>query len=284
MRASRSSPFDLTSALYFDVHVPQSAAKRRVIHHRRNLRQPLASPCTNVPHGGRFPREKTLWKVQTARTRGHMGRLGRTRRLSLSLGHPPLVVSKCPSPDVPPSVRASLRPRNALTLVEQIHAAWQTIAMRNTHAISLSRPFLQLADRPQEEILQLKQAAEDEARAIAHCRKVAAPWPALFQTIHTEVDTANAHLRLHKFAFAELPVRENDQIAVCGFTSGDVRLTLSVCAYSSNIGLAHFKGAEETYRSLSNAPQIVMRRGHTLTGFYPSTCKRSCAGVHFGFS
>jgi hypothetical protein len=143
-------------------------------------------------------------------------------------------------------------PPKTLTLAEQIRAAWQTIAMQNAPQVSpVTTVLAQLADRRRQETLQLKQVQEDEARAIAHCEKVATAWPVLFGLIQAEVDTANAQLRLHKqevqFAFAELPVREGDQIAVCGFTIGDVRLTLSVCAYSGNIGLAHFKGGKETY-------------------------------------
>ena len=96
-----------------------------------------------------------------------------------------------------------------------------------THTQPVSTVLAQLADRRRHEALQLEQAAEDEARAIAHCQKVAAAWPTLFRTIQAEVDTANAQLRLHKqqeqFAFAVLPVREKDQLAVCGFTIGEVR-------------------------------------------------------------
>jgi hypothetical protein len=124
--------------------------------------------------------------------------------------------------------------------------------MQNTHAISpVSTVLAELADKRRQEALQLEQAAEDEARAIAHCQKVATAWPTLFRTIQAEVETANAQLRLHKqeqqFAFAELPVRELDQLAVCGFTIGDVRFSMMVCAYTGNITLKHFKGSLETF-------------------------------------
>lgn len=42
-------------------------------------------------------------------------------------------------------------------------------------------------------------------------------------------------------------LRRSEQLAVCGFTIADVRLTMMVCAYTGNITLKHFKGSLETF-------------------------------------
>ena len=137
------------------------------------------------------------------------------------------------------------------------------MAMQNTHAISpVSTVLAQLAAKRRQEALQLQ--ASCRRRGVRHrtlCEKVAATWPVLYQTNQAEVDTANAQIRLYKqeeqIAFPQLPIRESYQVAVCGFTIADVRLTRMVCAYTANITPQALQGLTGNVRGLIRLHRCV---------------------------